>query len=117
MNGSQYIAEFLKRKELDKIFLVTGGAVAFIVDAIGQKNYSKLYCFQHEQSASMAADTTWRCSDGKKMGVSMATSGPGAVNLLSGSCVGKFSGYGSINLQLINVSSSLYEYKLEVSID
>ena len=32
----------------------------------------------------MAADTTWRCSDGKKMGVSMATSGPGAVNLLSG---------------------------------
>ena len=84
MNGSQYIAEFLKRKELDKIFLVTGGAVAFIVDAIGQKNYSKLYCFQHEQSASMAADTTWRCSDGKKMGVSMATSGPGAVNLLSG---------------------------------
>ena len=37
MNGSQYIAEFLKEKELDKNFLVTGGAVAFIVDAIGQK--------------------------------------------------------------------------------
>tara|TARA_A100001011_G_scaffold240904_1_gene248869 strand:- start:2968 stop:4761 length:1794 start_codon:yes stop_codon:yes gene_type:complete len=84
MNGSQYIAEFLKKKKLDKIFLVTGGAVAFIVDAIGKKNYSKLYCFQHEQSASMAADTTWRCSNGKKIGVSMATSGPGAVNLLSG---------------------------------
>lgn len=83
MNGSEYIAEFLKRKKMNKIFLVTGGAVAFVVDAIGIKNYSEYVCVQHEQTASMAADTVWRTSEGT-VGVSMATSGPGAVNLLSG---------------------------------
>ena len=62
MNGSEYIAEFLQRKKMSKIFLVTGGAVAFVVDAIGIKNYSKLVCVQHEQTASMAADTVWRTS-------------------------------------------------------
>lgn len=83
MNGSEYIAEFLKRKKMNKIFLVTGGAVAFVVDAIGIKNYSEYVCVQHEQTASMAADTVWRTNEGT-VGVSMATSGPGAVNLLSG---------------------------------
>ena len=84
MNGSEYIAEFLERKKMNKIFLVTGGAIAFVVDAIGIKNYSKYVCVQHEQTASMAADTVWRTSQNHTVGVSMATSGPGAVNLLSG---------------------------------
>ena len=84
MNGSEYIAEFLKRKQMNKIFLVTGGAVAFVVDAIGELNFSEYVCVQHEQTASMAADAVWRTADNKTVGVCMATSGPGAVNLLSG---------------------------------
>ena len=59
MNGSEYIAEFLKRKQMNKIFLVTGGAVAFVV-AIGELNFSEYVCVQHEQTASMAADAVWR---------------------------------------------------------
>ena len=81
MNGSQYIAEFLKRKELDKI-LVTGGAVAFIVDAIGQitQNYIAFNMNNlHRWLLIPHGDVLMG-----KMGVSMATSGPGAVNLLSG---------------------------------
>ena len=84
MNGSEYIALFLEKKKLQNVYLVTGGAIAFVVDSIGRKKYSSLHCFQHEQSASMAADTVWRVSKEKSVGVCMATSGPGAVNLLSG---------------------------------
>jgi len=84
MTGAEYIAEFLHRKKLNNIFLVTGGAIAFVVDAIGIKNKAKYFCFNHEQSAAMAADSVWRATNGKDIGVCMATSGPGAVNLLSG---------------------------------
>jgi len=62
--------------------LVTGGACAFMVDAIGRHNSTKFTCFQHEQSAAMAADAAWRTTG--KVGVTMATSGPGATNLITG---------------------------------
>ncbi len=62
--------------------MVTGGACAFMVDAIGRHNTTKFTCFQHEQSAAMAADAAWRTTG--KVGVTMATSGPGATNLITG---------------------------------
>ena len=48
MNGSEYIALFLEKKKLQNVYLVTDGAIAFVVDSIGKKDYSSLYCFQHE---------------------------------------------------------------------
>jgi acetolactate synthase-1/2/3 large subunit len=53
-----------------------------MVDAIGRHNTTKFTCFQHEQSAAMAADAAWRTTG--KVGVTMATSGPGATNLITG---------------------------------
>jgi acetolactate synthase-1/2/3 large subunit len=53
-----------------------------MVDAIGRHNTTKFTCFQHEQSAAMAADAVWRTTG--KVGVTMATSGPGATNLITG---------------------------------
>ena len=82
MNGADYIAEFLYRRCSNKVFLITGGACAFMVDAVARHPKLKYYCFQHEQSAAMAADAIWRLS--KKVGVTMATSGPGATNLITG---------------------------------
>lgn len=82
MNGAEYIAEFLRQRGSEKVFTVTGGACAFILDAIGANPGMDYVCTQHEQAASMAADAVWRTV--KKVGVSVATSGPGATNLLTG---------------------------------
>jgi acetolactate synthase I/II/III large subunit len=75
---SDFIAEFLH----PDVFLVTGGACAFMVDAIGRNPKTRFTCFQHEQSAAMAADAIWRTRHA--IGVTMATSGPGATNLITG---------------------------------
>jgi len=61
---------------------VTGGACAFMVDALGRHGTTQFTCFQHEQAAAMAADAVWRTTG--KVGVTMATSGPGATNLITG---------------------------------
>ena len=82
MNGAEYIAEFLRRKGITNIFLMTGGACAFIVDAIGRNPGMKYTCFQHEQAAAMAADSLWRTN--KIVGATVVTSGPGATNLITG---------------------------------
>ena len=61
---------------------MTGGACAFMVDALGRHDATQFTCFQHEQAAAMAADAVWRTTG--KVGVTMATSGPGATNLITG---------------------------------
>jgi acetolactate synthase-1/2/3 large subunit len=80
--GADLIADFVSEKLASKVFLVTGGACAFMVDAIGRHKNLDFVCFQHEQSAAMAADAIWRTTG--KLGVTMATSGPGATNLITG---------------------------------
>src|SRR5579871_1654553 len=82
MTGAEYIAEFLARVGATEVFLLTGGACAFMVDAVARHPRLGYTCFQHEQSAAMAADALWRVS--RKVGVTMATSGPGATNLITG---------------------------------
>ncbi|MGJ4945769.1 thiamine pyrophosphate-binding protein [Bradyrhizobium sp. HKCCYLS1011] len=82
MTGAEYVAEFLARRGVEQVFLLTGGACAFMVDAVANHPKVGYVCFQHEQGAAMAADAVWRTSG--KPGVAMATSGPGATNLLTG---------------------------------
>ncbi len=82
MTGAEYVAEFLKRKGITNVFLMTGGACAFIVDAIGRNSGMKYTCFQHEQAAAMAADSLWRTN--RIVGATVVTSGPGATNLITG---------------------------------
>lgn len=80
--GADLIADFIQTFLSPKVFLVTGGACAFIVDAIGRNEKLEYFCFQHEQSTAMAADAVWRTTG--KIGVTVATSGPGATNLITG---------------------------------
>lgn len=81
---SQYIIDCLVHNGIDTFFLVTGGAIVPTVDYIGTKSEAKYYCFQHEQSAAMAAEAYYRTTG--KIGVVLSTSGPGAQNLLNGIC-------------------------------
>lgn len=69
---------------IDTYFLVTGGAIAPFVDAVGTSSRAKYYCFQHEQAAAMAAEGYYRASG--KVGAVLVTSGPGVQNIVNGLC-------------------------------
>ncbi|WP_454624396.1 thiamine pyrophosphate-binding protein [Bradyrhizobium cenepequi] len=96
MTGAEYIAEFLARVGSDRVFVLTGGACAFLIDAVARHPELDYTCFQHEQSAAMAADALWRVSG--KAGVTMATSGPGATNLITGIACSYFDSIPSIHI-------------------
>jgi acetolactate synthase-1/2/3 large subunit len=96
MNGAQYIAEFLARVGSDRVFLLTGGACAFMIDAVAQHPKLSYTCFQHEQGAAMAADALWRVN--RKVGVTLATSGPGATNLITGIATSHFDSIPSLHI-------------------
>ncbi|HEY4514282.1 MAG TPA: thiamine pyrophosphate-binding protein [Candidatus Paceibacterota bacterium] len=88
MKCSDYIAEFLAERGVRDVFLVTGGAIAHVVDSLGERARTKgdiaYQCVIHEQAAAMAVETYSRLT--KKIGVAMTTSGPGATNLITGIC-------------------------------
>ena len=80
--GSDLIADFIAAKCHPVVFVVNGGACAFMIDALGRHDGTDYVCVQHEQAAAMSADAIWRTT--RKLGVTMATSGPGATNLITG---------------------------------
>ena len=82
--ASEHLIDFLELQGIDTYFLVTGGAIVPTVDYIGQKKRVNYYCFQHEQAAAIAAEGYYRASG--KIAAVLATSGPGAQNLLNGIC-------------------------------
>ncbi|HWF19989.1 MAG TPA: thiamine pyrophosphate-binding protein [Verrucomicrobiae bacterium] len=79
---SDYIAEFLHAQGVTHVYEVIGGMIANIVDSIHTQKKICLVSVHHEQAASFAADAAGRASG--VPGVAMATSGPGATNLLTG---------------------------------
>ena len=96
MKGSQYVAKFLKAVGANKVFQVQGGAISFLVDQIALEEGMEVICFQHEQAAAMAADALWRTNG--QLGVSMATSGPGASNLVTGIACGYYDSIPSLHI-------------------
>jgi len=84
MNACDWIVEYLAKNGLDVYFLVTGGAIVPFINAVSKHHGAKYYCFQHEQSAAMAAEGYFRASG--KIAVVCTTSGPGVQNLLNGVC-------------------------------
>lgn len=79
-----HIINELANNDITTYFLVTGGAIAPFVDAVGRSSRAKYYCFQHEQAAAMAAEGYYRASG--KIAVVLVTSGPGVQNILNGVC-------------------------------
>jgi len=96
MKGSEYVAKFLKAIGANKVFQVQGGAISFMVDAVALEEGMEVICFQHEQAAAMAADALWRTNG--QLGVSMATSGPGASNLITGIACGYYDSIPSLHI-------------------
>ena len=83
LNGSEILVECLKEQGVDTVFGYPGGAVLNIYDALYKhQNEIKHYLTSHEQGAAHAADGYARATG--KVGVCIATSGPGACNLVTG---------------------------------
>lgn len=83
LNGSQIVIETLIEQGVDTVFGYPGGAILNIYDEL-YKNSSRIrhILTAHEQGASHAADGYARSTG--KTGVVLATSGPGATNLVTG---------------------------------
>ncbi len=83
LNGSEIVVECLKEQGVDTIFGYPGGAILNIYDAL-YKHSSEIrhILTSHEQGAAHAADGYARATG--RVGVCMATSGPGATNLVTG---------------------------------
>jgi acetolactate synthase-1/2/3 large subunit len=81
MNGARALVEALEKRGVKVIFGIPGGAVLDICEALANSNIRTILT-RHEQCAAHAADGYARASG--KVGVCMATSGPGATNLVTG---------------------------------
>ncbi|HGM6863102.1 acetolactate synthase 2 catalytic subunit [Serratia rubidaea] len=81
MNGAQWVVQALRAQGVDKVFGYPGGAIMPVYDALYDGGVEHLLC-RHEQGAAMAAIGYARATG--KTGVCIATSGPGATNLITG---------------------------------
>ena len=86
MKAADYIALYLERRQVTHVFELIGGMIAFLLDSLHQQTQIKIVSMHHEQGAGFAAEGYGRMTG--RPGVAMATSGPGATNLLTaiGSC-------------------------------
>ena len=83
LNGSQIVLEVLKEQGVDTIFGYPGGTILNIFDELYKYGDTFNHVLTaHEQGAAHAADGFARASG--KVGVCIATSGPGATNLVTG---------------------------------
>jgi acetolactate synthase I/II/III large subunit len=81
MKGAEFLVRALEREGVEFIFGYPGGAIMPVYDALLDTKIRHILV-RHEQAAALAADGYARATG--KVGVCMATSGPGATNLVTG---------------------------------
>ncbi len=96
MNLSDYTLKFLEQKKIKKVFLITGGAISFMIDAFTRNKKIQYLSVAHEQAAAMMADAYSRL--GPNFSCTMVTSGPGATNLITGIACSYFDSIPSLHI-------------------
>src|SRR5271156_5179666 len=81
MKGAQFLVKALEAEGVEIIFGYPGGAIMPVYDALVDSKLKHILV-RHEQGAALAADGYARATG--KVGVCLATSGPGATNLVTG---------------------------------
>jgi acetolactate synthase-1/2/3 large subunit len=84
MKLSDVVAQFLVEQGIRHAFVISGGASLHLIHSIAETRGVDYVCPQHEQAGAMAADAYARVTGG--LGCAVATSGPGATNLITGIC-------------------------------
>jgi len=82
MKLSDYVIKFISKQKVSHVFEVCGGAITHLLDSIYEKKNITAVSMHHEQAAAFAAEGYSKASG--NIGVAMATSGPGATNLITG---------------------------------
>ncbi len=82
LTGAEALVESLERAGVEVVFGIPGGAILPAYDPLGQSKLVRHILVRHEQGAAHAAEGYAMTSG--KVGVCMATSGPGATNLVTG---------------------------------
>jgi acetolactate synthase-1/2/3 large subunit len=108
MKLSDYVIEFLKAKNVGHIFFYAGGAITHLMDSLYKTQGIKAVVVHHEQAGAFAAEAYARING--NLGVSMATSGPGATNMITGIASAYFD---SIPCLYITGQVNTYEYKFD----
>ena len=82
MRVADYLVDQLYQAGAEHSFLITGGMIMHLTDALLQHKKQKVICCHHEQAATMAAEAYGRYTG--KLGVAYVTAGPAALNTLTG---------------------------------
>jgi acetolactate synthase I/II/III large subunit len=82
IKASDYIARFLYSRGVRTVYELPGGMITHLLNSLYEFKKIRVVSVHHEQAAAFAADATGRITG--VPGVAMATSGPGAINLLTG---------------------------------
>ncbi len=79
---ADYVIDFLVKKGIKDIFLVSGGGIMYLCDAVGRNKKIRYICNYHEQACAIAAESYARYKN--IPGVCLVTSGPGSTNAITG---------------------------------
>lgn len=108
MKASDYIASFIQQQGVHVVYGYIGGMITHLVDSIASTPGMQFVQTYHEQSAAFAAEGY--SIENAKLGVAIATSGPGATNMITGIADAWF---GSIPVLYITGQVNSYEYKYD----
>ncbi|MDD5066307.1 MAG: thiamine pyrophosphate-binding protein [bacterium] len=106
MKLSDYVLNFLIRNKVTHIFNLAGGSIAHLLDSMYQNTKIKSVVVRHEQAGAFAAEGYSRITG--NIGVAMATSGPGATNMITGIASAFFD---SVPMLYLTGQVNTYEYK------
>ena len=81
MKLSDYVVEFLRQREVQDVFLLSGGGIMHLLDSLAKEGRIHKYYNLHEQASGFAADGYAQYAN--KLGVVFATTGPGATNVVT----------------------------------
>lgn len=82
MKASDYVAAFLAKNGVTAVYEVCGGMITHLLDSLHERPEIRILSMHHEQSAAFAAEGGARMTG--VPGIALATSGPGATNLITG---------------------------------
>ena len=108
MKVSDYIVTFLQSRGVKTVFGYSGGAITHLLDSLSKNSKIRFIQTYHEQTAAIAAEGYSCFSDA--IGVSIATSGPGATNMITGIADAYFD---SIPVLYLTGQVNTFEYKGE----
>lgn len=108
MKLSDYVIDFISRQGVSHVFEFIGGAITHLIDSIHHRTDMDCVSVHHEQTGAFAAEAYARING--RLGVAMATSGPGALNMVTGigSCW-----FDSVPCLFITGQVNTYEYKFD----